>query len=139
MIGTTSLIITDTTFARSSARSLGGTCYSATASVCIFSVDCSRIASLRVRSGAVYALNTKVEAAYSHFSDCSLQFSPQASDPTQITARLGGALYAKGGVVSVTQSTFSRVSALPNDLQLSSCAQVRDTAPGESQDRSSGL
>lgn len=68
--------------------------------------------------------NSVLNLDTSTFIDVGLQYQDQDIDPALITDRLGGAVAAKGGTVIFSGCSFTRVSALPNDMQLSSCAKV---------------
>lgn len=60
-----------------------------------------------------------------NFVDVGLRYQPEREiDPTRVIDRLGGVIAATAGSVMIFGGTITRVSALPNDLQLSSCLQV---------------
>lgn len=77
------------------------------------------------RGGAVWTANSVISMDSCNFTDVGLQYQDRDIDISKVTDRVGGAVAATGGSVAIIRCSFTRVSALPNDLQLSSCAKVR--------------
>ena len=71
---------------------------------------------------------TALQLRASVFEDCSL--SNATATAADVFSRVGGAIRMTGGALFSTRSRFSRCSALPNDLQLSSCAPNWDSHTG---------
>lgn len=86
---------------------------------------CSCCLSVTCGAGALYSTNSGVRFEHCTFTDIGLQSQSIDQDSDKVLDRLGGAVAATGGEISFDQCSFERVTALPNDMQLSSCADVR--------------
>lgn len=76
-------------------------------------------------SGAVHVTDSQSWFTSCNFTDCGLQLQDDRDiDLLRVTDRMGGAMAAGGGTIAVDRCAFTRVSALPHDLQRSSCAKV---------------
>ena len=70
------------------------------------------------------AKNSQVQFHTCSFDHIGLQYQDRDIDPAKVIDRVGGVVSATGGSVIMDRCAFNQASALPNDLQITSCAKV---------------